>query len=139
MKAMVLEKYSEKLQLRDLPDLEPGPQDVVVRVRSNGICATDLKMIDGLVSTVTLPHILGHETAGEVSSVGHEVKGLSVGDHVTVYPTHGCGYCDACRTGFENRCLDAPRTGFEIATRLRPRPSLNCRCHPVGTLQDHRK
>ena len=114
MKAMVLEKYSERLQLRDLPDLEPGPQDVVVRVRSNGICATDLKMTDGLVSTVTLPHILGHETAGEVASLGHEVRGLSVGDHVTVYPTHGCGYCDACRTGFENHCLDAPRTGFEI-------------------------
>ena len=114
MKAMVLERYSEQLQLRDLPDLEPGPQDVVVRVRSNGICATDLKMIDGLVSTVTLPHILGHEAAGEVTSLGHEVRGLNVGDHVTVYPTHGCGYCDACRTGFENRCLDAPRTGFEI-------------------------
>ena len=114
MKAMVLERYSEQLQLRDLPDPEPGPQDVVVRVRSNGICATDLKMIDGLVPTVTLPHILGHETAGEVASLGHEVRGLSVGDHVTVYPTHGCGYCDACRTGFENRCLDAPRTGFEI-------------------------
>ena len=114
MKAMVIERYSEQLQLRDLPDLEPGPQDVVVRVRSNGICATDLKMIDGLVSTVTLPRILGHETAGEVTSLGHEVRGLSIGDHVTVYPTHGCGYCDACRTGFENHCLDAPRTGFEI-------------------------
>ncbi len=113
MKAMVLSKYSEPLQWRDVPDVAPGPQEVLVQVQANGICATDLKMMDGLVPTVSLPHILGHEVAGEVAEVGADVQGLSVGDHVTVYPTWGCGYCDACRTGFENHCLTAPRTGFE--------------------------
>ena len=70
-------------------------------------------MMDGVVSTVTLPHILGHEVAGEIEQVGADVPGLKPGDHVTVYPTLGCGYCDACRHGIENLCLSAPRTGFE--------------------------
>lgn len=113
MKAMVLEQFHAPMTWRDVPDAKPGPQEVLIRVRANGVCATDLKMLDGLVSTVNLPHILGHEVAGEIAEVGEEVEGLQSGDHVTVYPTQGCGLCDACRTGLENLCLSAPRTGFE--------------------------
>ena len=113
MKAMLLEQYHRDLKWTDVPDPEPGPQEVLIRVRANGVCATDLKMMDGIVPTVTLPHILGHEVAGEIEQVGSDVPGLKPGDHVTVYPTLGCGYCDACRHGIENLCLAAPRTGFE--------------------------
>ena len=114
MKAMVLDRFREPVVWRDVPDPGPGAQEVVVQVRANGVCATDLKLVDGLVPTVTLPHILGHEVAGEVAEVGKDVGGLRPGDHVTVYPTLGCGYCDACRTGSENLCQGAPRTGFEL-------------------------
>ena len=92
-----------------------GPQEVLVRVRANGVCATDLKIMEGLVPTVSLPHVLGHEVAGEIVEVGSDVTGLQTGDHVTVYPTRGCGACDPCRNGMENHCLEALRTGFESA------------------------
>ena len=114
MKAMVLERFGEPLVGRDVPDPIIESHEVLVRVRANGVCATDLKMIEGLVPTVTLPHVLGHEVAGEIADVGADVRGLRPGDHVTVYPTLGCGFCDACRTGSENLCPRAPRTGFEM-------------------------
>jgi len=113
MKAMVLEHFEERMVWRDVPHPRIGLQEVLVRVRANGVCATDLKMIEGQVPTVTLPHVLGHEVAGEIAEVGDAVEGLQTGDHVTVYPTWGCGSCDPCRKGVENLCLRAPRTGFE--------------------------
>ncbi|MCZ6788437.1 MAG: alcohol dehydrogenase catalytic domain-containing protein [Chloroflexi bacterium] len=114
MKAMVLERFREPLVQQTLPEPDIDAQEVLVRVRANGVCATDLKMVDGLVPAVRLPHVLGHEVAGEVVEVGQDVEGLRPGDHVTVYPTHGCGFCDVCRTGYENLCEGAPRTGFEV-------------------------
>ena len=114
MKAMLLEQFNAPLTLGDVPDPHMGPRDVIVKVVANGLCATDLKISGGLVPTVPLPHIPGHEAAGEVVEVGSEVPGLQKGDHVTVYPTEGCGFCDYCRKGMENYCVTAPRTGFEI-------------------------
>lgn len=114
MKAMVLEQFGKPLVWREVPQPNCGAQEVVLRVRANGLCATDLKIMEGLVPTVPLPHILGHETAGEVVEVGPGVSNLQPGDHVTIYPGQGCGFCDYCRQGLENYCLTAPRTGFEI-------------------------
>ena len=114
MQAMVLNDYKSPLVWQSMPDPACGPQDVILRVRANGLCATDLKIADGAVPTVRLPHILGHEAAGEVVEVGTEVKSLQSGDHVTIYPTQSCGFCDYCRLGQENYCLTAPRSGFEV-------------------------
>ena len=114
MKAMVLEQFHAPLRWQEVPEPEIGSRDVLIKVVANGLCATDLKIVDGLVPTVPLPHIPGHEAAGEVVEVGVDVPGLQPGDHVTVYPTEGCGFCDYCRRGLENYCVTAPRTGFEI-------------------------
>lgn len=114
MKAMVLEHYNSPLSWQEVPEPRIGPSDVLIRVVANGLCATDLKIASGLVPTVSLPHIPGHEVAGEVVEIGAEVPGLQRGDHVTVYPTEGCGFCNYCRKGMENYCVTAPRTGFEI-------------------------
>ena len=114
MKAMVLQQFHAPLRWQEVPEPEIGSRDVLIKVVANGLCATDLKIADGLVPTVPLPHIPGHEAAGEVVEVGVDVPGLQPGDHVTVYPTEGCGFCDYCRRGLENYCVTAPRTGFEI-------------------------
>ena len=86
MKAMVLDQYHNNLDWRDVPDPEFDADEVVIRVGANGLCATDLKIVEGLVPTVPLPHIMGHEVAGEIVEVGSKVQGLVLGDHVTVYP-----------------------------------------------------
>ncbi len=114
MQAMTLQQFGSPLSWQEVPEPEIGPRDVLIRVAANGLCATDLKIADGLVPTVTLPHIPGHEAAGEVVAVGAATPGLQPGDHITVYPTESCGFCDYCRRGLENYCSDAPRTGFEL-------------------------
>lgn len=114
MYAMVLEQFGHPLGWREVPEPTIGDGDVLLRVRANGLCATDLKITEGLVPTVSLPHIPGHEVAGEVIAVGAAVPGLQPGDHITVYPTESCGFCDYCRRGMENCCSTAPRTGFEL-------------------------
>ena len=83
MQAMVLEQFSGPLSWQEVPEPEIGPRDVLIRVAANGLCATDLKIADGLVPTVTLPHIPGHEAAGEVVAVGAATPGLQPGDHIT--------------------------------------------------------
>ena len=114
MYAMVLEQFGHPLRWREVPEPAIGAGEVLLRVRANGLCATDLKIAEGLVPTVSLPHIPGHEVAGEVIAVGAAVPGLQPGDHITVYPTESCGFCDYCRRGMENCCSTAPRTGFEL-------------------------
>ena len=114
MKAMVLQQFNEPLVETTLPDPSHDENEIIIQVRANGLCATDLKIISGVVPTVSIPHVQGHEVSGEVVSVGSKVPGLALGDRVTVYPTRSCGFCDYCRLGMENYCSDAPRTGFEI-------------------------
>jgi 2-desacetyl-2-hydroxyethyl bacteriochlorophyllide A dehydrogenase len=93
-----------------------GPKDVLVRVKACGICGTDVKIRDGLVAApiVVLPHVPGHEVAGEVTEVGPEVTGFKPGDRVTVYLYITCGECAHCRTGRENLCANLKRVGFEV-------------------------
>jgi len=81
MKAFSLERYGEPLVLKEVPDPVPGEGEVVVRVRACGICGTDLKIAKGALSSiVTLPHVPGHEIAGDIAASGPGVRGLSVGD-----------------------------------------------------------
>src|SRR5262245_22619901 len=115
MKAWVLRGYGSPLALETVPDPAPGPTDVVIRVRRCGVCSTDLKIASGkLAHVITLPHVPGHEVAGEVVALGSEVRGLSVGDRGTVFHYQSCRDCPACRTGRENVCHHIRRLGFEL-------------------------
>lgn len=89
--------------LNEVPDPEPGPGDVVVRVSACGICGTDLHLLDGdLPAPAGLTP--GHEFGGEVVELGADVDGLSVGDRVAVDPNLPCGTCRWCRAGRGNIC-----------------------------------
>jgi (R,R)-butanediol dehydrogenase / meso-butanediol dehydrogenase / diacetyl reductase len=102
------------VRLESVPEPEPGPGDVKLRVLYNGICGSDLHEIyDGPITTRTTPHpltgvknpvILGHELCGEVVSCGDEVSDLVRGDLVAVEPVETCGQCRWCKEGQYNHC-----------------------------------
>jgi threonine dehydrogenase-like Zn-dependent dehydrogenase len=93
---------SGSFELRDLPRPEPGPGQVLVRVRSCGICGSDL---DWYAGPFPPPAVCpGHEIAGEVAKLDGETRGVGVGDRVVVEPLVTCGSCPACRAGDDQIC-----------------------------------
>jgi propanol-preferring alcohol dehydrogenase len=112
MRAMVLEKAGEPLILRELAIPEPGPNDLLLRVRACGVCRTDLHIVDGELTEPKLPLVPGHEIVARVAVAGESVEGFAVGDRVGVPWLGGaCGECRYCRGGRENLCDAAVYTG----------------------------
>lgn len=110
MRAAVLGSFGEPLEIRELPLPERGPGEVLVRVRAVGICATDLKLRAGETRPrPALPHIPGHEVAGEVV-VG---EGLEPGTAVACYILDSCGHCRECERGLPIMCGSACRLGLD--------------------------
>jgi L-iditol 2-dehydrogenase len=110
MLAAVLRDF-DRLELEELPIPEPGLSEVVVRIKTCGICATDYKAIKGIRRNVTFPAILGHEPSGVVARVGPGVVHFKEGDEVICQPSGYCGYCNHCRTGNTHYCEHAFTTG----------------------------
>ncbi|HWT82960.1 MAG TPA: alcohol dehydrogenase catalytic domain-containing protein [Candidatus Methylomirabilis sp.] len=99
------------------PDLHPG--QVVIEVRSAGLCGTDLSLYNWADATVRqyapeLPLIMGHEFSGVVAEVGQGVTGLRVGDRVTANPIMFCGQCYYCRSGRHSICDNRPMLGMRL-------------------------
>lgn len=116
MKTMVLEAFGGKLCPAERPLPTVRPDDVLLRVRCCGVCGTDLKIVRGELPSwvISLPHILGHECAGEVVDVGRHVTGLEPGDAAALYFYCPCGRCRFCRDSRENLCPSVKRFGFEL-------------------------
>ncbi|MFP3668779.1 alcohol dehydrogenase catalytic domain-containing protein [Priestia sp. SIMBA_032] len=81
-----------------------GREEVLIKVVVAGICGSDVHAYHGTHPFRRAPMILGHEVAGEVVSIGSEVKKIKVGDRVTVEPQKNCGTCSYCRNGEYNLC-----------------------------------
>src|SRR5574339_9513 len=115
MRAMVLEAPGRPLVERELPEPEPGPGQLLVKVRACGVCRTDLHVVDGELPDAKLPIIPGHEIVGHVVLTGSRVDSLKPGDRIGIpWVGHTCGKCPYCRTGRENLC-DAPKfTGYTL-------------------------
>ncbi|GAB3505683.1 alcohol dehydrogenase catalytic domain-containing protein [Phytohabitans suffuscus] len=103
MRAVVATGPGE-LTVTRVPDPAPGPGEVVVAVRSCGICGTDLHLLAGDLGTDRFPLVPGHEPWGEVVAAGAGVTGYRAGDLVAVDPSLHCGACDPCRRGQGNMC-----------------------------------
>ena len=108
MKAAIF--YGERdIRVEERPIPEPGPDEVLVRVRSAGICGSDLLGYNG-IGPWQPPHGVGieegHELAGEIAGLGSSVTGLKLGQRVAVQPEHliACGSCLECRSGIPHLC-----------------------------------
>jgi propanol-preferring alcohol dehydrogenase len=106
MKAAVLHEVGEPLLIEDVPKPEIGPEEVLVKTMTCGLCRTDLHICEGVAYVPRLPHIPGHEPSGVVASVGDAVTGLSIGERVVPNLFFTCGECLYCRGGRDTQCTD---------------------------------
>ena len=98
---------SLRIEQRAIP--EPGPGEVLVQVKSVGVCGSDIHYFEhGRIADfiVEQPLVLGHEASGVVSAVGGNVTDLEVGTTVAMEPGVPCGRCKQCRAGRYNLCPD---------------------------------
>ncbi len=114
MKGVVL-LGNGKLEVREFPDPIPGPQEVVVRVKTAAICGSDIHMYHAPRSSSTGRDLIaGHEPAGIVESVGPGVTLVKPGDRVSVYHYIGCAKCKNCLSGFWQWCPETKGLGAHV-------------------------
>jgi propanol-preferring alcohol dehydrogenase len=112
---MVLERPGEPLLARELPEPDPEPGQVAVRVLACGVCRTDLHVVDGELPDPKLPLVPGHQIVGEVIAAGAGAERFGLGERIGI-PWLGWadGTCRYCRTERENLCERARFTGYQL-------------------------
>jgi alcohol dehydrogenase, propanol-preferring len=111
MRAATLHGVDTPFRIDEVPDPEPGPGQVLVRIGGAGACHSDLHIIHGEIPTpFDGPRILGHENAGWVEALGPGATGFERGEPVLVFGGWGCGVCRVCLGGEEQLC-DTARWG----------------------------
>jgi propanol-preferring alcohol dehydrogenase len=116
MRAMVLERAKQPLQLREVPMPRPASEQLLVRIATCAVCRTDLHVVDGELPDPKLPLIPGHQIVGRIEEIGDEVnQEFKIGDRVGI-PWLGWtdGDCIYCRSNRENLCDRARFTGYTI-------------------------
>ena len=122
MKAAVIPEVNGIWELREVPTPQPGPGEVLIRVRACGVCHNDVLATRGVFPFPSFePAVTGHEPAGEIVEVGPGVTSRRVGDRVgTTWVQGGCGRCAYCRRNLpvsgqlSLNCPDAVETGFSV-------------------------
>jgi len=113
MHAMMLKNLRSPLEWIELPDREPGQNQIRVKILACGVCRTDLHVVDGDLPNPVLPIIPGHEIVGRIDAMGPGVTDLSIGQRVGIpWLGHTCGICPYCIGAHENLCDRPLFTGF---------------------------
>lgn len=110
---MVLEQVGKPLVLKEVPRPEPGPNEILIKTLTCGVCRTDVHIVDGELPHPKLPLILGHQVVGIVEKSGKGASKYKLGSLVGVPWLGGtCHECEFCLTDRENLCDKAIFTGF---------------------------
>ncbi|MDP6857841.1 MAG: alcohol dehydrogenase [Candidatus Nitrosopelagicus sp.] len=120
MKSAQIIEPDKPLQINETELLKPNDNQVLVKVKSTGVCHSDLHLWEGGYDTgdgfmkvtdrgVKFPVTPGHEIVGNVEEIGDSVQGVNIGDLVLVYPWIGCGECATCESGDTNLC-ESPKS-----------------------------
>ncbi|RFU39211.1 NAD(P)-dependent alcohol dehydrogenase [Actinomadura logoneensis] len=113
MKAVQFREIGRSPEVVEVPDPEPGPGQVLLKVTAAGVCHSDFVVMQSPAELgIGLPLTLGHEGAGTVAALGAGVTGLEIGESVAVYGPWGCGTCPECAQGKENYCRRAAALGI---------------------------
>lgn len=112
MRAIYYEEFSQRPELREVPDPVASRGGVVVRVETTGLCRSDVHAWLGHDDGIVLPHVPGHELVGVVDSIGTEVRNFRVGQRVTVPFICACGHCPECLAGNGQVCRNQTQPGF---------------------------
>jgi propanol-preferring alcohol dehydrogenase len=122
MKALQYRTIGAPPEVVTVPDPEPGPGQVLLKVTAAGVCHSDIAVMGWPAEgfPYELPLTLGHEGVGTVAALGDGVTGLNEGDAVAVYGPWGCGTCAKCAEGKENYCLRAGELGIHPPGLGRP-------------------
>lgn len=114
MRAMVANSGSRQLQLVSRPVPEPGPGEVLLKVRACAVCRTDLHLVDGELPSAAYPVIPGHEIVGELAACGPGVELPPAARLGVPWLGWTCGRCERCTGGEENLCAQARFTGCHL-------------------------
>jgi alcohol dehydrogenase len=126
MHAAVVPAVRARWELKDVPVSDPGPNQVLIKIRASGLCYTDVHQTNGDLPG-PFPRILGHEPVGEIVAVGPGVTTRRVGDRVGVpWVQSTCGRCEWCLRGRSMFCANVVGTGGAAAgghAELMPAPA----------------
>ncbi|MBK8456031.1 MAG: L-threonine 3-dehydrogenase [Phyllobacteriaceae bacterium] len=114
MRALVKAKDEPGLWMESVPVPEPGPNDVLIKVRKSAICGTDVHIWnwdEWAAKTVPVGLVTGHEFVGEVADVGPAVTGYKRGQRVSGEGHIVCGHCRNCRAGRGHLCRNTKGVG----------------------------
>jgi propanol-preferring alcohol dehydrogenase len=111
MKAIRLIKPGSPLETSEIPVPPVGPRDVLIRLRSAGICHSDAHYRAGVSPVEPLPLTLGHEVAGVVEETGATVEDFAAGDRACLHYLVTCGQCAFCKGGTEQFCPSVQMIG----------------------------
>jgi propanol-preferring alcohol dehydrogenase len=115
MRAMMLSAPNQPTELVYVPRPQPGPDELLIRVRCCAVCRTDLHVRDGELTEPKLPLILGHQIVGTVEQAGSAVEGYIQGQRVGIpWLARACGDCRFCVSGRENLCGRARFAGYQV-------------------------
>lgn len=116
-----------QIVVRNAPKPEPGPGEVLVKIKRIGICGTDIHAFAGNQPYFQYPRVLGHELAGIIESVGQGVS-LVPGKAAYIIPYMECGNCIACRHGKTNCCTNMQVIGVHLDGGM---------CEYIAVPEDH--
>jgi propanol-preferring alcohol dehydrogenase len=119
MKAMLLKTpqpvEAHPLVLSSCPAPSPGSGEILVRVRTCGVCHTDLHTVEGEIPLTKMPIIPGHQVVGSIEKLGQGAQRFERGNRVGIpWLYRSCGECTDCLAGYENLCGEAQFTGYHV-------------------------
>ncbi|MFL5444280.1 MAG: alcohol dehydrogenase catalytic domain-containing protein, partial [Myxococcales bacterium] len=116
MRGLVKAERKPGIWMQDVKPPEPGPNDLLIRVRKAAICGTDIHIYnwdEWSQRTIPVPMVIGHEFTGEVAAIGSAVTGFHEGERVSAEGHITCGHCRNCRAGKRHLCRNSMGVGVQ--------------------------